>query len=255
MVSLGKFSGCLKKLLPLHITHSPPIEFTLLFFLQNVQFMEDCNIVIMNLGLHYDSRGEMYGLNYQSLIEDTFAAFTYLANFTSQRDDRIGIWRSALPQHFDTSSGNYITKELDQVKNKTCVPLKDPKSKQPYNDKYEEAFSILCSKDLRIENNPMHLECNDIWQSCTVNVTSRDYYTVYSYWLRNNLTDDIEAFKRRNENEMTTGKIYRWNIFDLFNVPTWHAENSDCTHFCFVASMYEAAFHRLDLLLSAFTSL
>lgn len=219
---------------------------------KNVQFMEDCNIVIMNLGLHYDTRGHMYHSSYQPLIADMYAALTYLTNFTSLKRDRIALWRSALPQHFDTSDGNYDASELARSNSKACISVKDSKSKQVYNKAYEEAFSVMCNQGLPQEIDGVHLACGGIWHSCTANVTSLEYYTVYKYWLKNNLTGDIEAFNRRKDNDTVAGKIYRWNIYDLFDVATWHTSNDDCTHFCFVPQLFEAAFHRLDLLLSAF---
>ena len=186
--------------------------------------MEDCNIIVMNLGLHYSPRGKMYGKSFQPLIGDMFAALTYLTNFTSSRDDRVAIWRSALPQHFDTSDGNYDEGELAKVKDKKCVHVKDPNSKQPYNKLYDEAFSRMCSRESRPEIDGLHLDCGSIRESCRVNVTSLDYYTVYSYWLRNNLTEDVEAFHKRHNNATMTGEIFRWNIYDLFDVPTFHSE-------------------------------
>lgn len=210
--------------------------------------MEDCNIVIMNLGLHYDPRGDMLGKHYAPLMQDMYAAITYLANFTSTEDDRIAIWRSALPQHFDTFDGNYDQKELRSSHVKSCVPVKDSTSKQPYNTKYEAAFSQLCN------DGAVDIACDGLLHSCNVNLTSQDFYSVYSYWKRNNLTEDIEAFLRM-KNTTAIGEILHWNIYDLFDVSSWHSENSDCTHFCFIPAMFEGAFYRLELLLSAFESI
>ena len=178
----------------------------------------------MNLGLHYSPDGEMYGDNFQPLMKDMSAALAYLTNFTSSRDDRIAIWRSALPQHFDTSDGNYNNKELARLKVKKCVHLKDSNSKQPYNRLYDEVFSQICSRGLMHNVDRLHLDCAGFWESCTVNVTSVDYYTVYNYWLRNNLTEDVEAFHERHDNTTIVGEILRWNIYDLFDVPTFHSE-------------------------------
>jgi hypothetical protein len=226
---------------------------SIFYYTGNVQFMEDCNIVIMNLGLHYDPRGEMLGKHYAPLIEDMYAAITYLTNLTNSKNNnsRIAIWRSALPQHFDTSDGNYNERELKQSKVKACVPVRDPKSKQPYNQKYDEAFSRMCNEGML---DGIHLStCGGMWHTCTANLTSRDFYSVYSYWLRNNLTKEVEDFTRQH-NATVVGKILRWNIYDLFDQYTLHSEDIDCTHFCFVPWMFDAAFHRLNLMLSAFSS-
>ena len=209
----------------------------------------------MNLGLHYSPRGMMFGTNYQTLFDDMSAALTFLVTFTNATDDRIAIWRSDLPQHFQTSDGSYDEKEIESSINQTCVTAKDYNQPyQPYNKLYEEVFMSLCNSSPKLynDNEQLQLECGNYWHSCIVNVTSHKYYTIYMYWLRNNMTNELESIHKRRDNR-TVGKILNWNIYDLFDEAAWHTGDRDCTHFCFVPPMFEAAFHQLDLLLSATT--
>ena len=130
--------------------------------------------------------------------------------------------RSALPQHFDSSDGHY-------EKNKNCSskPLNLINSTQGhviqnYNKAYDRAFSTLCNND----TSPPQTSCDHLEHICTMNRTSMDYPTVYKFLSDNNFTKHMERF--RDGNNIVTGKILRWNIADLFNVPQWHATFSDC---------------------------
>mmetsp|Transcript_30025 Transcript_30025/g.63669 ORF Transcript_30025/g.63669 Transcript_30025/m.63669 type:complete len:102 (+) Transcript_30025:1431-1736(+) len=82
--------------------------------------------------------------------------------------------------------------------------------------------------------------------TCTVDRNSIEYRTVYKFLLENNC---IERLERYTSNSSATGNILRWNIADMFDVPTWHHSSGDCSHYCYVPPLYEAAFERLDLLL------
>mmetsp|Transcript_847 Transcript_847/g.1986 ORF Transcript_847/g.1986 Transcript_847/m.1986 type:complete len:111 (-) Transcript_847:8-340(-) len=86
---------------------------------------------------------------------------------------------------------------------------------------------------------------------CSVNITTTAYKTVYEYALKRNLTDKLLEYEGVEKN--VTGLILRWNIADLFDVPTWHYASTDCTHFTYVPPLFEAAFHRLHMLLTQVT--
>ena len=60
----------------------------------NTLFMEECDIVILNLGLRYDAHS-LLGANYGSpkFLDDFRAAVTYLVDFVASRKDRIAVWR------------------------------------------------------------------------------------------------------------------------------------------------------------------
>ena len=71
--------------------------------------------------------------------------------------------------------------------------------------------------------------------------------SVYRFLSDNNLTDRLGRYEGKDE---FSGKVHRWDIADLFDVPLWHVHDKDCSHFCFVPRMFELAFYRLNLLLS-----
>ena len=73
-------------------------------------FMEDCNILSLNLGLHYNARSkDMEATHYHAsqtdsgprpkLLDDFKAGITHLVDFISSKKNRVAVWRSTLPQH------------------------------------------------------------------------------------------------------------------------------------------------------------
>jgi hypothetical protein len=148
----------------------------------NVEFMEDCNIVVMNLGLHYLPTGNHTGKQTRRpLMDDLHAAFTYLANFTSASQNRIAVWRSALPQHFDTEDGHFYGWD-DLPKDHTCVDLNNTNStseegvvgKQVYNAVYDKLFGSMCATSTRLSKPCSHLE-----HVCNVDNMSTEYPTIF----------------------------------------------------------------------------
>eukprot|EP00578_Thalassiosira_sp_NH16_P030140 CAMPEP_0181078204 /NCGR_PEP_ID=MMETSP1071-20121207/1361_1 /TAXON_ID=35127 /ORGANISM="Thalassiosira sp., Strain NH16" /LENGTH=801 /DNA_ID=CAMNT_0023159503 /DNA_START=172 /DNA_END=2577 /DNA_ORIENTATION=- len=226
----------------------------------NVDFMEDCNVIVMNFALHYTPDGEHLGMETKhQLRDDMLAAITYLTNFTSSNDNRVAVWRSALPQHFATTDGHfYGWKKLK--KEHTCSPIgKNNKTQQVYNKVYDEAFSEMCQLEQQIDSTA-NQSCDQSRHRCKVNpVAEVDYQTTFKFWNDNNCTKRIEREQLRLSNfsggigehgDHVTGTIHRWNIFNLFDVEWWHSKDMDCSHVCYVPSLFEAAFERLELLLS-----
>lgn len=143
-----------------------------------------------------------------------------------------------LPQHFNTSDGHYeggkqcLLKQLKSGKGSAI---------QQYNNATESLFSTFCNAE---EDCSRRHE-----RTCTVNRTSTEYRTVYKHLVDNNCTERLERYRGHST---VSGRILRWNIADLFDVPQWHYDNGDCSHFCYIPPLYEAAFERLDLLLPPF---
>ena len=124
--------------------------------------------------------------------------------------------------------------------------MKIPGSKsniQQYNNATNYAFSSFCNST---QSKQSYAEMYE--HDCTVNVTSSKHRTVYNYLLKNNVTKLLERYKTK-DSELIKGTILRWNIADLFDVPQWHHGGGDCSHFCYVMPLYEAAFERLEMLL------
>ena len=180
------------------------------------EHMESCDVIIMNQALHYhwiNGRKELY--------DDTTAAISYLINFTASSENRVAIWRSALPQHFDIPEGHYPLDKI--VQDKKCVAIKEEyilqenNSKQEYNKVHDQVFSELCSTE--------NSSCGDAKLRCTVKTNDQDIFSVYSYWIANNLTAELKHAQKVNPTyPNVTGTILRWELFDLFDVPMWHAQ-------------------------------
>mmetsp|Transcript_8792 Transcript_8792/g.19705 ORF Transcript_8792/g.19705 Transcript_8792/m.19705 type:complete len:395 (-) Transcript_8792:303-1487(-) len=214
----------------------------------NVDFMEDCNVIVMNLGLHYNSDGDHMGKETRHpLMDDMLASITYLTNFTASKANRVAVWRSALPQNFATEDGHF--KRWNQLKKgHTCSAIDkgNPFKQQVYNKVYDEAFSKLCQLGQQI-NVTEEQTCDEYRHICKVNPTAEvDYQTIYNFWRVNNCTERIES----ERSESVTGTIFRWSIFNLFDVEWWHSKDMDCSHVCYIPPLFEAAFERLELLLS-----
>ena len=83
--------------------------------------------------------------------------------------------------------------------------------------------------------------------TCSLNRTTLAYRTVYKHLHENNCTERMQRYHENDGN--ITGTILKWNIADIFDEPSWHFDQADCSHFCYVPPLYEAAFERLELLL------
>jgi len=149
----------------------------------NIEFMEDCNIVIMNLGLHYSPDNNHTGRQTRRpLMDDLRATFTYLANFTSSENkNRVAVWRSALPQHFDTIDGHFYGWDNLPTEH-TCVDLKKnmtevkTSSRQVYNFLYDELFASMCQEQI---HHHLPSKCSHLEHVCSVDITSTDYPTIF----------------------------------------------------------------------------
>jgi hypothetical protein len=94
--------------------------------------------------------------------------------------------------------------------------------------------------------------CDAYESKVRVNRTSLALPTVYRYYLEKNCCKKrLERLERlRDQGDANvTATILRWEIADLFDVPSWHRADMDCKHFCYIPALFEAAFERLDLLI------
>ena len=206
----------------------------------HTSFLDDCSIVVANLGLHYDASTGLLSnpspMMTRSFWAGIYAAIIFLVDFASS-SNRIAIWRSALPQHFNTKDGHF---DHYQKTAKTCTAQNNA-SIQEYNKVYNAGFAELC-------NATKPSLCNSYEQTCTVNPMDMESPTVYKYYIDNQCCEKrLERIRKGGTN--VSGTIYRWEINDLFDVPFWHAHDYDCSHFCYVPALYEAAFERLGLLI------
>ena len=164
-----------------------------------------------------------------------------LTDFASS-GDRIAVWRSILPQHFNTIDGHWTTEGSNCSLQTWKGEDDDEREIQLYNIAAKYAFLTNC---VTMDRDPPYCSHHHEY-NCTVDRTSLDYRTVYKYFLDNNCTEQLARFKQPSN---ITGRVLQWNIADLFDVPYWHASDGDCSHFCYMVPLYEAAFERLGLLL------
>ena len=208
----------------------------------HTSFAGDCSVVIGNLGLHYDENsGEMHNainiLLLNTLSGDLRAFLGWMLDFTTAGSNRLAIWRSALPQHFDTPDGHY-------VKGRQCSPLAPSNDTviQKYNRLYDAEFAQFCSK------NETASGCEQYEHVCTENRTSLETGSLYRFYVGSRCCEERRQ-RLENEEDNVKARIRRWNIADIFDVSEWHVANSDCSHFCYVPQLYDTAFERLLLLL------
>jgi hypothetical protein len=202
------------------------------------EYMNSCDVIMMDHALHYRLQ-----LPNEELFDDVMAAIIYLANFTAA-NDKVAIWRSALPVHFDTPTGHYDAGLSRCVAHKDEYILQEGNELQEYTKTHKQAFAKLCQTDTT--------SCGQLTHTCTVDMKSTDLFTVYAYWIANNMTEELKLHE--DDEPIVTGTIHNWPLFDLFNTPMWHFNAVDCTHFCYIPALYEEAFERLDLLLSEISS-
>ena len=183
----------------------------------------------------------------------TFTCSSYLdINFFYNKHKICDIWcifiRSTLPQHFDTFNGHYNYREGTECSLKRRKPPNGNASSviQKYNRAVQYGFDKYCSsKGSELPNSeevkrdtegdqiePLSLcSIDHLQHTCTLDMTSVKYRTVYKMLIDNNLTEGLGSYK---ENPVKTARILRWNIADIFDVPQWHVLKTDCSHFCYV---------------------
>lgn len=166
-----------------------------------------------------------------------------MVDFISSKKNRVAVWRSTLPQHFDTVDGHHEKDNYNCSLKHLKIRPGSGSNMQNYNNATNNAFSTFCN---RTQSKQPYAEMYE--HECTVNVTSSKHRTVYNFLLKNNVTKLLERYKTKRS-ELIKGTILRWNIADLFDVPQWHHGGGDCSHFCYVMPLYEAAFERLEMLL------
>ena len=154
--------------------------------------------------------------------------------------------RSHLPQHFNSTDLHFYAHDADtrqcDPEYRKAIKANQTTAIQTYNNVTEEALTSLCYQ-------PKDGSCNyhQHKHTCIVDRTNTELRTVYKHLVENNSTKRLERYHESEAN--ITGTILKWNIADIYDEPAWHHSNGDCSHFCYIPPLYEAAFERLELLL------
>ena len=213
----------------------------------HLSFADGCHVVVSNLGLHYsESTGRMHNANRMqqgnTLGTDLPALLGWMLDHSSRRDGNAAVWRSALPQHFDTVDGHY----KDDGKSKRCKPIPREQYRgravQEYNRRYDRVFDRICNASTAPG------ECAPYEMTCTARRTDPGLSSLHRYYVDSGC---CRARRERLERlpDKVTGRVLRWDVADLFDVPSWHVDDADCSHFCYVPGLFGEAFGRLAVLL------
>ena len=171
----------------------------------------------------------------------------FLSNFSSSRPGRVAIWRETLPQHFKTVTGIYEGKTQFKcgaaLKNNSFNP-----GTQGYNAKALAVFAEFCNCSKTTPGRD-HFENGTLCLAyeCKVSHTATNvsYESVFSWEARYNYTH-----YGNSGSPVRPESVYWWPLFDLFDVPTWHHSDKDCSHFCFIPQLYDEGFSRLSAILN-----
>jgi len=87
--------------------------------------MEDCDVTIFNIGLHCGAHDDMRSTHYGGIrfSDDINAAITHMTDFASS-GDRIAVWRSVLPRHFNTVNGHWTIRIVHLKRGKEMIMSK-----------------------------------------------------------------------------------------------------------------------------------
>ncbi|KAK3245042.1 hypothetical protein CYMTET_45371 [Cymbomonas tetramitiformis] len=206
-------------------------------------FKEECDVILMNLGLHYTAGGNFMGRNNHPLYEDTLAAAHFLSNF-SEDPNRISVFYSTLPQHFEGKTGHY------NRSGSQCTALgPEVLAEQGYNNVSRSAFRSVCRGEAATrDGRPLLYRCTEFGNY----TASTKYQSVPSWWEINNYTGRLQAQARQGSDwNEPGGYVYYLPVFDLFDVHKWHNGDKDCSHFCFIPTLFEAFYDRLIFVLES----
>ena len=75
--------------------------------------------------------------------------------------------------------------------------------------------------------------------------------SLLQWWRTNKYTAQLEHYavtkkkKKKKENELV-GEVWEWPVFELFDEAyEFHSSLGDCTHYCFVPELFNAAYETL----------
>ena len=212
----------------------------------------DCDIILYNIALHYNI-ATLKGRNGNPYRTDLRGAMTWLVNF-SRTPGKTAIWRESLPQHFRTIDGTYggrgaqepgcVKRGMGVVPGNLGTSVVWPK--QRYNNVTAAIWEELCGPPTTMG---VSHRCN------AAALMRRDESgefgeSLLQWWRTNKYTAQLEHYavtkkKKKKENELV-GEVWEWPVFELFDEAyEFHSSLGDCTHYCFVPELFNAAYETL----------
>ena len=205
----------------------------------------NCDVVIFNIGLHYDAHSKEHRgmrMNNHPYAEDERGAMAWLANFSATAG-KLALWRETLPQHFNTSDGLWSRRPAPG-----CVPRAGERAseRQQYNNITGHAWNSLCVDDV----DGMSHRC-DLQNISALDEMGALGESLLGWWRANNYTAQLAAENSRQNTiaRGALGVVWKWPLFHLFDGAWEYHLTNDCTHFCYVPELFNAAFETLRLVL------
>ena len=241
---------------------------------------KNCDILVINLSLHWrgDNGKGKNPLSYYPLAVE--AAGVYLSNFSN--NGKIAIYRETGPQHFPTPDGAYDVGMKNTVL--PCRPIQaNTTGTGVYNTiaramfhRLSQSTAPLSQEDAGNESpiakkqpQPIGEALHKAFMGWTRPGGGPDplLYTFHANQEAGYLESLTRFWQKENDKggakyagelahlkavpERTSGKVYWWPIYDIFDrFHDWHSNDHDCTHFCFTIGPFDAGIERLGLIIA-----
>ena len=218
----------------------------------------NCDVVLYNIGLHYSASDPKHmGRNGHRYATDERGAMAWLANF-SATPGKLAVWRETLPQHFRTPDGMY---SLGDIKPEPgCVPSPLERQarldlRQLYNNVTASTWESLCpTTDHETQHRCALAPIAEMDERGALGES------LLQWWRTNNYTVQLSEWERQStanaardphrEESDVVGVVWKWPLFHLFDQAwEYHASPQDCTHYCYVPELFNAALESLRLVL------
>eukprot|EP00756_Hemistasia_phaeocysticola_P060076 Hpha_TRINITY_DN3734_c0_g1::TRINITY_DN3734_c0_g1_i1::g.23889::m.23889 len=126
------------------------------FFLwkpSDIEFLEDCDVLVIGFDLHYQLNlatpgSGMLSRKLDLYRDDVRHALAWLVNWTRSVPGRVAVWKEALPQHFrHTPEGVYLFANRDRL---GCVHHQVKQSEQIYTREFLKVYNSLAEDSCNV---------------------------------------------------------------------------------------------------------
>lgn len=161
---------------------------------------------------------------------------------------RVFIWRETLPVHFP-GTGAFPGK----IANYSCAPLPRGKPwhgwRQRHNFVADAAMRGRVASTVReaLVDNGAGVKCKDLPPHVYLYRANLSEGVMVRFWRRHNVT--YLPRHATHGADAVSGIVHWWPVWDLFSpFHMLHPSTKDCTHYCFVPTLWDAAIERLGLI-------